>query len=257
VLTRPQLQKRPGQPLGARLGVSFETGRRRRNWRPAILADLAHGCGRLVLSEENILGQLTGTGGLFEVTLYPEAAQRVATIGASAAPVPLTLALTVRNPVDYLVSAYSQSLFRGHGGPVEAFVGRLPLLAIDWCDLAGRLLAVPRVEEIVIWRFEDYPQVAVAAADAIAGTQAADSSWFAHPPLHRGLSVRAVAAALEAPEGPERAAAAEAARARYPVGPGNPRLRPYDDEDEALSAEFYDDQWRRMGDMPGLRRLQP
>ena len=255
VLTPQDL--RAGAPLGEQLGVSFPNGGRRPDWSEARLADLAGGAERLALSEENILGQLAGTSGFLDTTLYPQGAERVAAIAEAVAPLPMTLALSIRDPANYVVSAYGQALLGGYGGKFADFALRLPIQAIDWVDLAERLVAVPQVTELVVWRQEDYPAVAVEAANILAGAPLASDDWFAHGPSHPGLSAKAVERALAAPEGAGRSRAAEAGRRAFPIKPGQPKFDPFDAEDKALSAEYYADQWLRMADLAQLRPLEP
>ncbi|ROU02673.1 hypothetical protein [Histidinibacterium lentulum] len=254
--TPPEL-RRAGEKLKDRLGLSFVRGGRRKDWSPEMLARTARGHGRLVLSEENILGQMSGTAGRPEARLYPQAGARVAALSEAVAPLPLMLFLTIREPAGFLASAWSQSLYGGYGESFETFAGRIPLEGVDWCGLVECLLAAPRVAGVTVWRKEDYPAVAVAAANALAGAEIAREDWFDHAALHRGLSARGAAHALAAPRGRARAKAAGEARRLYPTGPDNPPFRPFDDELTALGAEFYAAQWRRLRAMPQVRCLEP
>ncbi|SLN77966.1 hypothetical protein [Roseisalinus antarcticus] len=251
------LELRHGPKLPERLGISYKLRKLRDSWSPGLLSEMAEGRPRLVISEENVMGQMSGASGQHAASLYPEAEARVATLAMGVAPLPLTLFLTIREPASYLVSAYSQSLLGGFGKGFERFVARIPPHAVDWCDLVRRLLTVPRVGEVVVWRKEDYPEVAFQAADGLAGARIARPFWFSHKPLHEGLSAPAAAAALEAPVGKARATAAEAARKRFPISAGHPRLRPFDGELEALAAEYYAAQWQRLAAMPRVRLIRP
>ncbi|KAA9004784.1 hypothetical protein [Histidinibacterium aquaticum] len=253
--TPPDLRK--GADLADWFGVSFQTGLRRATWTPELLARMAGGAGRLVVSEENLLGQMTGASDCGEPSLYPQAGLRLSAVSAGTDPLPISLFIAIRDPASYLVSAYGQSLFGGYGQDFGTFVARCPLEGVDWCDLAERLLAVPRVSELVVWRQEDYPAVAPAAANALAGADVARQGWFDHAPMHRGLSARAVAEALKAPRGPERIRAAGAARRQFPVTEEEPAFRPFDAEALAVSREFYDEQWATLAEMAGVRRLLP
>jgi hypothetical protein len=254
--TPPEL-RRPGEKLKDRVGLSYIRGGRRKDWSPAMMTRTAQGHARLVISEENILGQMSGAQGRHEAQLYPEAGARVAALAEAVAPLPLSLFLTIRDPAGYLTSAWSQSLYGGFGEGFDTFVERIPLHGVDWAGLVERLIAVPGVAGVTVWRKEDYPAVAVQAANALAGAGVARGEWFDHAALHPGLSARGAAHALSAPRGKARARAAGEAQRLFPAGPAHPPLRPFDDELRGLSAEFYAAQWRRLQAMPMVRCLHP
>jgi len=256
-LYTPTELRRAGEKLKDRVGLSYVRGGHRKDWSPAMMARTAQGHARLVISEENILGQMSGARGRHEAQLYPEAGARVAALAEAVAPLPLSLFLTIRDPAGYLTSAWSQSLYGGFGESFDTFVERIPLHGVDWAGLVERLLAVPRVEGVTVWRKEDYPAVAVQAANALAGAEIARADQFDHAALHPALSARGAAHALAAPRGKARAKAAGEARHLFPIGPDNPPLRPFDAELQALGAEFYAAQWRRLQAMPQVRCLEP
>lgn len=248
---------RPAPKLAKMMGFSYQTGGLRPTWRPEMLAEMAQGRPRLALSEENILGHMSGDKGVHLGTLYPQAADRLSALVASVAPLPVTVFLTIRDPAAYLLSAYSQSIIGGKGGTFERFVSKVMLDRLDWVDLVERILGVDRVDEVVLWKKEDYPAVAIRAADALAGAAVAEAGWFDHQAVNSSLSARAVELALAAPPGRERAEAALAARRAHPVGPDNPPPELMDAETREVSAEFYDLQWQKLAAMPRVRCLEP
>ncbi|EAR49460.1 hypothetical protein OG2516_08581 [Oceanicola granulosus HTCC2516] len=246
---------RPAPRLARMLGVSFQSGRRRDDWSPALPEAMARGKPTLVISEENVLGPLSGAAEGPMERVYPEAAPRLRTLLCGLGGVPATVLLSVRDPGRFVLSAYSQALLAGRGGAWQAFVARMPVERVDWADLAARIVALEGVAELVVWRLEDYPEIANAAVARIAGRPLPSPPWFAHDAAHQGLSAAAVAAALAAPEGARRKAAASEARQALPRSERNPPFRPLSPGAEAASAAAYADQIARLDRMARVVRL--
>ncbi|QQA42287.1 hypothetical protein [Pelagovum pacificum] len=254
IYTPPDLRPAPG--LAEMLGIAFKGGKRD-NWTPELLPAAAKGRKTLIISEENVLGQLITPSGQFLGALYPHAARRISAVVRAVAPVKPVLFLSIRDPASYVLSAYSQSLLGGYGGDFADFMARMSIDKIRWADLAAAIANVEGVASLRFWKLEDYPAVGSKVINRMASGRVADPAWLSHQASHVGLSKKAVEAALRAPSGPERALAAKAARAQYLVSDGHERFRPIDDETLALSAEFYEQEVAAMRALPGVRQLEP
>ena len=249
----PQQLRGPGLSLPERFGLSLPGAGRPHRGDPArALADLVPGGGRLVLSEENFAGHLQGRLGRVPTPLYPKAATRCGALSRAAGVGSVTVALALRNPSDFLTSAYSQLLIGGRRVPPTDFMARNPLMGIDWADLVARLAARPEVREVIVWRYEDYAPLFRTICTALLGPAGEVVVPMAGR-VHRGLSRGAVAALL-AGGGPDRDVAA--IRDAHPIGPGNPALEVFSAEDHELSQEFYADQTARIAALPCVTLLR-
>ncbi len=192
--------------------------------------------GRLVLSDENILGNAHNARMIREARFYPQAAERLRALAALlplAAPATLTIALAIRDPASFLTSAYAQRLMSGRIEGFERYLSGLDPAQLSWAEALRRMqTALPDVEWVV-WRYEDYPSVAPAALSALLGEAAElvePGSNVAHP----GMSAAAVAAvmaeadALSAQDEATIRARVAALRAALPKG-ANPAYDPFDD----------------------------
>lgn len=121
------------------------------------VARLADGADRLVLSEENMLGQALTEGN--PAMLYPAAGFRVERFVQTVAPCPVTLFLSVREPCRWLASLYAQRVCAGEVREFKDYSAEHPPSAMRWSDLAARLTEVEGIKGLVVWRYEDYPAV--------------------------------------------------------------------------------------------------
>ena len=135
----------PGDPAGAEAAAAL---RRRIAGVPCV-----------VISEENVLGTAHAPKMLREARFYPRADARLAHLVAGLGAARVRLHLAVRDPAGFLVSAYCQRLYAGQVLPFAAFLGGLSPDRLRWSEMLGRLLAVPGVAGVTLWRYEDYPGV--------------------------------------------------------------------------------------------------
>lgn len=182
--------------------------------------------GRLVLSEENILGQVPGPG--LARGLYPQAAARLARLDRVLPPGRVTLALAVREGAGFLAACHAQALMAGRVAPFDAAFGGVDPAGLDWAGLAARLAgALPRERAVrlVVWDHADWPAVAPQVAQVLLG-----GGGLRLPPglAHPSLSAEGVARLLaEAPADPEVARArARALRAEYDRAAGHAAYDP-------------------------------
>lgn len=187
---------------------------------------------RLVLSEENALGQVPGPELAGHPVLYPQAASRLARLRTLLPQGAVTLALGVREGAGFLASCYSQALMAGRVAPFEAMFGGMDPAALSWSDLADRLMVSLPGARLVVWDHADWPAVAPQVAAALLGPDAAPLR-LPDGRSHPGLSGAAVAALLAgAPRDTDAARAmARDLRARMASDAGH---APYDPWNAAL-----------------------
>ena len=119
-----------------------------------VLGALGRGADRVVLSEENWIGEA------FEGAAcppYPDATRRLSRIVQALPGRDVTLYLAVRHPAEFASSVYAEAL-RHHPGKVDALRMRHYWLAAEtpWSDLIARLQTACPSAAIVVWRYETY-----------------------------------------------------------------------------------------------------
>lgn len=215
------------------------------------------GPGRLLISEENILGQVPGPE-LGRDGLYPQAGPRLARLAGLLPEGPVTLALGLREGAGFLASCHTQALMAGRLAPFAAGIGAPDPAALDWEGLASRLMAAVPGARLVIWDHADWPAVWPAVAAELLGPGEPP------PPLspgraHPGLTAPAVAALMaEAPADPAAAQArARALRAAYPREAGYAPFDPWPPGTAARARSAMAAVLVRLAARPGVRVLRP
>ncbi|MCS5602757.1 MAG: hypothetical protein NZ734_11255, partial [Paracoccus sp.] len=79
----------------------------------------------------------------------------------------------VREPADFLISAFGEELRMGRQARIGDYLAGLDCARLGWSDLADRLLSVAGVESLVCWRHEDLGSVRPSVLARMAGPQAA------------------------------------------------------------------------------------
>lgn len=265
-----QALKRARARLAARIFVPDDLrkdGLKMQDWLHAGVEDAAHegalraafaGPGRLVISEENILGQTPGATSRAEPALYPRAAERLAKLARVLPAPPAVLAFAVREGAGFLAACYSQALMAGRVAPFAQACGHLDPAALDWDAVLAGLMAAAPGARAVVWDHADWPAVAPQVAVALLGEGAGPlplPAGLSHP----GLSSPAVAALLaEAPADPEAARArARELRARFPKEGGHPAYDPFAPQDRARAAAAHAATLARLAARPGVTVLRP
>lgn len=246
-------------PMRQVLEWSGDTGSLARTFAPGMVGKHA-GARRLVISEENILGGAHDADMLREGRPYPRGAVRLerflAAIGARGA----TLFVAVRNPADFITSAYSQRLLAGLPMPFERFVGDMNVATLSWSDLVARLRAVPGVGDCVVWRYEAYPAIAPRIMEGLLGAEGAAQVKVPDRPAHQGLSDRAQRHVMDwlasGAEG-DAAEVAKEARRTFPKSDANPAFAPFDSATREASARHYATDLERLAALEGVHLMEP
>lgn len=216
---------------------------------------------RLVVTEENILGNAHDPELMRHARFYPRAEAVVPRVMELLPDGACTLALAIRDPASFLVSAYSQRLMSGAPDAFDAFLSGLDPRVLSWADLVERLRrAAPRAR-IIVWRFEDYPAVAPAVLAAILGREGAAQVRLDSAVAHPGLSALAHAALMSEADALRARGRAEARnramelREALPKGPAAPAFDPFAPELKAESAQAYRADIRRLTAIDGVRLI--
>lgn len=225
-----------------------------------IRAALGVACNRLLLSDENLLGNAHNVEMINTARLYDRAPARLARLADLLPQGPVVLALGIRNPAGFVASAYAQRLMSGRLQAYADYAQGLDPARLRWADLIERVMAALPGATCHVWRFEEYP----ANAPAVLRTLLGDAALLARPGpniAHPGLSAHAHAllmaeAAALAGQGEhairERV---KTLRAAWPKNAQNPGLQPHDNATLARAAAAYADDCDRIAAMPGVRAL--
>lgn len=220
------------------------------------LSFLAKGGRRVVLSEENFCGTLH-TGSDVALPLYAEAEARLAGFAAAIAPVKPQVFLAIRNPADFLSSAFSQMIIGGKCKPVDAKLSRAQIREIDWADLVARIRSVAGLGEVYVWCYEDYQEVFALVCRRMLRWQVGGKVQALPNRVHMSLSERAVLQVFDWHEEGKTGDLGRAARQMFPVSRSNPKFDPFGDATHALAADRYAAQIAQIEAMEGVTLLRP
>ena len=127
-----------------------------------------------LISEENILGT-TFRGAMFgkDNRIYPAASEALSQLIVLLGGGPVELFLSVRDPAQFVTSAYGQQLKTGTGIDIESYTGGVSVADLSWTDLVQRLLSVPGVARLICWRYEDYAALRPVILERMLGAERA------------------------------------------------------------------------------------
>ena len=241
----------PGASIAARFALAEGASEAKTR---AMLLAMAKGQPRLVLSDENFAGGLQTGWGRIPMPPYPKAQNRLAALAAMIARAggpQIDVCLGIRDPAQFLTSAYSQIL---HGKRVvfpQKYLDKNPLNGVDWADYVARLRAVQGVGSLTVWRHEDYG----AAFSQICRILVGDPNVAAAPGRsQRRLSQRALDAVLLAKEIDMPNMVAEAAQ-EYPLSDVDRPFTLYSSDEMTLSQDLYAAQCKAIATMPQVTFL--
>ena len=220
-----------------------------------------HPAQRTLISDENILSRPQDAFGQPPAQLYPAAALRIHQLLAGLGLEDVTVALALRNPLDFLVSLHGHMAMAGKMMGFEAFVDGLDPLALRWSDLVARIAALPAVARVLLWRVEDYPVLAEPIAGALLGDVRL-GSWFqdATTPRLTGVSAQALAhaqALVRADPALAHKRAVRRAMMRFPKSASCPALTPFAPEVVARAGTQYHADWAELQTRPDVTCLLP
>ena len=119
------------------------------------IAGPGHSTGRIVISEENVIGDTPhGLGAV----LYPDLSWRVGLLRSLLGRnTPVQIFFSVRNLATYLPSTYAEALrFFAFDAPFETVAATALAQPPRWTDLVARLRAAWPEASVSVWRYEDY-----------------------------------------------------------------------------------------------------
>lgn len=215
---------------------------------------------QILISDENILG---GTRREYffdgEGRVYPDAATRIGKLIAMLGHQPAVVALAVRDPARFQVSAFSLQLLQGTELDLVQYLdGRRPW-AVDWTDLAQRILAVPGVLGLIVWRYEDYGKLRPAILERLLPAGVAGKVPDPRP-VNVGLSQQGyewlVKQAMK-DSGADLRRLAGQARQKHLRADGYDRLNLLSAGDAECSARAYADDMARLRRLPRVEFLMP
>lgn len=225
-----------------------------------IKAALGLSAERLVISDENILGNAHNVELIRTARFYDRAVDRLTRLAVLLPDAPVTIALAIRDPAGFLVSAYSQRLMSGKLEAFTRYCNGLDPAMLRWSELIGRLQDVFPAVRWRVWRYEDYPGNATAILNALLGDAAGLvklGMGVAHPGLSQHAHAALMAEASQLSEQGEGAAMKRAAalRTAFPKGRQHPAFQPFDAPTLERSATAYARDQAVIAALPGVQAL--
>lgn len=225
-------------------------------------AKAARGARQMLISEENILGSAHQPAMIREARFYPDAGRRLARLRGLLPTGHVTLALALRDPAGFLVSAYSQRLLSGRLEAFEHYRAGLDPAALSWCELVERLRAAMPAAGLALWPYEDYPANARAVLAVLLGDD--DMARLvrlgpgrAHPGLSAAAHDALMAEARALADAPAEAVQARARelRRRFDRAQGHAPLAPLDQATQGRAAASYAQELAQLAAQPGIHLL--
>ncbi|MDO5606192.1 MAG: hypothetical protein Q4G25_13625 [Paracoccus sp. (in: a-proteobacteria)] len=209
-----------------------------------------------LISEENIIGS-TYRGSMFGAggQLYPHAATNLARLLDLMGHPQVELFLSLRDPALFVTSAYGQQLRMGVSIDIDSYIKGVDIAALSWADLARRLLAVPGVTRLIVWRYEYYNALRPLLLERMLGPALAA---IVPPPSRRnaGISAAAYNALLQTAMEDLDTPVAELVRqacAAHPRVRGVPSMRPLRPRLYLRSRRAY---MHDLAEMAGIERVE-
>ncbi|MGR3571263.1 hypothetical protein [Brevirhabdus sp.] len=222
-----------------------------------MLRGAADGAPRLIVSDENILGNLPRVAR--DGRLYPWAQGRLhRSITVMGAP-PACVYLAVRNIADYLVSAHSESLIHKPFRSFDAFLATMAPASLSWAQLVADLRPALGRSELILWRQEDYPRVQERIVSRMIGAPCPDAFKFLALRPRPGLSARALRALEKwSAEGRDIRQDGLIAHARelFPKSDAFPAPEPFSAKERAILDRNYRHDWQALKAMPHVTVIE-
>ncbi len=202
------------------------------------------GAGRLIASEENVLGLMDDNfcPGSPPGGFYACAAARVARVLDALQPRQTTIFMGLRDPADYYAACYRFHIQTKDFLPWSVYSARLPLREVSWLGPVRALAALPQVASLILWRWEDYPAV---APQILAAMLEEDAAAVSLPPQRINVGI----------DSDEVRRRYRCAGAAWDLGPGP--FTPFGAAAQARSARRYRREVARLARLPKVVLLRP
>ena len=221
------------------------------------VAPLRRGPGRIVISEENLIG---GVRGLVSWPFYPAAVSRLRSFAALSRSRGMHLFLSVRSFEKLLSSAYAQELrFRylpGGFEPIRATALRSPP---SWTELVTRIHETLPNARLQIWKHEDYRRSEREIMSRFCGVELPLGEALPVPTSTRSPSAQAIAALEALDPTLNRPAHVAAAKRIVDADTGDEGFAPFSASEKTLLRNAYEEDLERLTKLfPNmLMRIKP
>lgn len=221
------------------------------------LMQLSEGAGRLVLSDENLLGPVLTD--LHPGVLYPRARGRIERLLGALAPAPVTLFIGIRDPGSWLVSLYSQRIKGGHYMRFEDFCAGFVPTDLRWAGLVQRLLGLDGHQGIVVWSFEDYAKLGDKLLAEMLGKPPPKGVRLLDKRVNSSISAAAMETLLDmhGQGQPPRQDWGKSVSEKYPLSDKYPAYDPWSDAEKDLSQAAYQADIDQIKSMTNVTFLTP
>lgn len=208
--------------------------------------EAAAGRGRIVLSDENLLGAMPLN--LDTAELYPDAAARMAELALALPAAPSRIFLTLRDFAGYWRSAHAHRIaVRGEAAIDTRRLAQAP--GNTWLPVLRTVRAAFPASRLTVARHRRAPDFVPALATAMVGAAVLEGVARPRTTVNASLPADVLAALRAMPEAAERARAAEAARRE-----GRAPLDPFSATQARNLTARFEAEWAaiRAGAVPGV-----
>lgn len=222
-----------------------------------ILAEY-HGCERLILSDENMLGGLRPSRRTKE--FYAARSRRVGGIVRNVRPNPVKIFFATRSYDEFVSAMYCEYIRHNPFISAASYLDRIDLEALSWSRVIATLVEIVGAENLTVWRYEDFSLVEDDVFGALTGGPA---NLVSKPTalLRESLSAEAV----ETLAGLQSTLTARQIRSRVkpvamalPKGPNRPPFSAYEQAEAEKLRARYDEEMRQLADrFSALSLLSP
>lgn len=253
----PGYFRRPGRTIPSLFGLNAAIDPIRKQKSPKDqLHVMRKGSRRLILSEENFIGVLNSPRRFPIKQRYPYADGRISDLIARLEK-KVDIFLGIRNPVTFLNSAYCQLLMSGRVMPVARFQELNPLESVDWLNLVKRIRALPGVDMLVVWRYEDYCSVFSSICAHLIGDERQIIVRPIKRVVHPSLSSPAVEEILRRHSSQQVKSPSLSTGKLFPVEEGHPPFDGFSRDVHHTIDEVYRSQVISIAVTPGVTLLTP
>ncbi|MEM9523044.1 MAG: hypothetical protein AAF982_03470 [Pseudomonadota bacterium] len=213
----------------------------------------ANGKRRLILSDENIMGNMPRL--MKENDIYPWARGRVGRTVRILSYYRPEICLAVRNLAGFIPSAYGEALRHAPYRSFERFVSNADLHALSWARLIGKLASAARETKFFVWRYEDYDAHKTDILQALLNAACPDDFDFVGKRTRPGLSARALEALADwSAKGHDIRGERLIGKAEelYPTGEEWPPFDPFTPNQRAIFDANYQRDWDEIKAMPDV-----